>query len=228
LLLRLATCLLLLLLLPRLPLASAASVVTHLPGFDDPLPFYMETGYVGMEETRTELLLLPGNGYLIGNPVTGPKFDQNYIIPAAHGFGIISDQLYEVLKNCKGDYVNPANKLCAEVLHTINNLISEIPQAHILYKLCTTYVLYLAYFWINDDATRDSLGIKEYDLTHFGMRLIGNDDTNIAILKREQLANGYDASKVFHIQKTSQAALSTISTSQQEVTVHLCTGMVRA
>ncbi|CAN6281536.1 unnamed protein product [Urochloa humidicola] len=346
LLLHLAACLLLLL-LPQPPLASAASsVVTHLPGFDGPLPFYMETGYVSVdEETGTELfyyfveserspstdaLLLwltggprcsafsglgfevgpikfvvapftPHNGtspklsynpyswtqmasilfldspvgsgfsyardpkgydvgdyssslqiltflkkwfndhtqylsnpfyiggdsyagkvipliaqyisegieqrtqphinlkgYLIGNPITDPKFDKNYIIPASHGFGIISDQLYEAaVRNCKGNYINPENKLCAEVLDTINNLISEIAQAHILYKLCTvatpkpidadasirrfmseesirlgapparpaldcfTYGYYLAYFWMNDNATRDALGIEE-------------------------------------------------------------------
>ncbi|EMS49641.1 Serine carboxypeptidase-like 6 [Triticum urartu] len=61
-------------------------------------------------------------GYMVGNPITDPKFDENYKIPSSHGFGIISDQIYEsAVKNCKGDYVNPVNEMCVEVLHTINN-----------------------------------------------------------------------------------------------------------
>ncbi|VAI02047.1 unnamed protein product [Triticum turgidum subsp. durum] len=77
-------------------------------------------------------------GYMVGNPIADPKFDENYKIPSAHGFGIISDQIYEsAVKNCKGDYVNPVNEMCVEVLHTINN------------------------FWMNNNMTRKALGIKE-------------------------------------------------------------------
>lgn len=37
-------------------------------------------------------------GYLVGNPITGLRFDDfNSRIPYGHGVGIISDQLYEVI-----------------------------------------------------------------------------------------------------------------------------------
>ena len=87
-------------------------------------------------------------GYIVGNPATGDKFDENSRIPFSHSFGIISDQLYEVcfcllytsdaaddlilflpfysskaaVENCKGDYVNPTNKLCSDVVQTINDV----------------------------------------------------------------------------------------------------------
>uniref|UniRef100_N1QYM0 Serine carboxypeptidase-like protein 6 n=1 Tax=Aegilops tauschii TaxID=37682 RepID=N1QYM0_AEGTA len=84
-------------------------------------------------------------GYLIGNPITDPKFDNNFQVQGAHGFGIISDQIYEAaMKNCKGNYVNPANQLCAEVLETVDS----------------TYDYYLAYFWMNNKMTREALEIK--------------------------------------------------------------------
>ncbi|VAI82867.1 unnamed protein product [Triticum turgidum subsp. durum] len=89
---------------------------------------------------------LSHQGYLVGNPITDPKFDENFQVPAAHGFGIISDQIYEAaMQHCKGDYVNPVNQMCAEVLQTVNS----------------TYGYYLSYFWMNNKMTRDALGIKQ-------------------------------------------------------------------
>ncbi|XP_037429136.1 serine carboxypeptidase-like 16 isoform X3 [Triticum dicoccoides] len=96
-------------------------------------------------------------GYMVGNPIADPKFDENYKIPSAHGFGIISDQIYEsAVKNCKGDYVNPVNEMCVEVLHTINNLISEISIEHILYKKCDIFAPKTI-----DDASRRNILLEE-------------------------------------------------------------------
>ncbi|KAK1644353.1 hypothetical protein QYE76_062158 [Lolium multiflorum] len=153
---------------------------------------YISAGIEKRHQPRINL-----KGYLVGNPKTDPKFDINFRIPSAHGFGIISDQIYEdAMKSCKGDYVNPTNQMCAGVLRKIENLISEIADAHFLYKKCVvavpkpfddasrrkflmeesiqinaapgrpsldcfTYGYYLAYFWMNDNLTRNSLGVKE-------------------------------------------------------------------
>jgi serine carboxypeptidase-like clade 1 len=36
---------------------------------------------------------------MVGNPVTDHKFDDNSLVPFAHGMGLISDQIFEVRKN---------------------------------------------------------------------------------------------------------------------------------
>uniref|UniRef100_A0A0A9HBJ8 Serine carboxypeptidase-like 19 n=1 Tax=Arundo donax TaxID=35708 RepID=A0A0A9HBJ8_ARUDO len=86
-------------------------------------------------ERRSHLNL---KGYLVGNPSTGEIIDYSSRVPYAHGFGIISDQLYEtILRHCEGeDYTNPANSLCAQALGTFNNLISEVQQAQVLLDTC--------------------------------------------------------------------------------------------
>uniref|UniRef100_A0A453L476 Serine carboxypeptidase-like 18 n=1 Tax=Aegilops tauschii subsp. strangulata TaxID=200361 RepID=A0A453L476_AEGTS len=62
-------------------------------------------------------------GYVVGNPVTGSDYDDNFRVPYAHGVGIISDQLYEAaIRNCKGSYIRPTDKMCARVLNTFQNV----------------------------------------------------------------------------------------------------------
>lgn len=89
----------------------------------------------GIEEMQYPLINL--KGYLVGNPLTGDKIDDNSRIPYCHSFGIISDQIYEAaLINCRGDYVNSTNKLCAGVVQTINDLMSEVDNEGILDPVC--------------------------------------------------------------------------------------------
>ncbi|KAG8062472.1 hypothetical protein GUJ93_ZPchr0003g17443 [Zizania palustris] len=88
-----------------------------------------------IEARRQPLINL--KGYIVGNPVTGSDIDMNFRVPYAHGVGIISDQLYEAaMKNCNGDYVNPANKICGQVLQTIHDLIYEVSIDDILEDKC--------------------------------------------------------------------------------------------
>ena len=48
---------------------------------------------------------------MVGNPITDPKFDENYKIPSAHGFGIISDQIYEVMPHLNTSTISCDNFL---------------------------------------------------------------------------------------------------------------------
>ncbi|EMS52863.1 Serine carboxypeptidase-like 19 [Triticum urartu] len=87
-------------------------------------------------------------GYIVGNPATGERIDESSKVPFAHGFGIISDQLYEtILGHCQGqDYKNPTNVLCAKALRTFHSqvydqvlqlqLLSEVMSPHILLIKC--------------------------------------------------------------------------------------------
>ncbi|PVH31272.1 hypothetical protein PAHAL_9G101900 [Panicum hallii] len=135
----------------------------------------------GIEEMQYPLNL---KGYIVGNPATGDKIDDNSRIPYCHSFGIISDQLYEAaVINCDGDYVNPTNKLCSDVVQTINDTKERCPKKKVSsrgehYPLmsgppeeppfgCLAYRYYLSYFWANDNATRASLGIKEGTVTEW-------------------------------------------------------------
>uniref|UniRef100_A0ACD5X5L9 Uncharacterized protein n=1 Tax=Avena sativa TaxID=4498 RepID=A0ACD5X5L9_AVESA len=77
-------------------------------------------------------------GYLVGNPITGERVDAESRVPFLHGTGIISDQLYETIReHCSaGDYYNSKNVLCAQAIGKFNQLYDQINKPHILYKKC--------------------------------------------------------------------------------------------
>nr|XP_015641850.1 serine carboxypeptidase-like 15 [Oryza sativa Japonica Group] len=89
------------------------------------------------EQRQRPWIDLKLQGYIVGNPITGSKFDKNFHVPYSHGVGIISDQLYEAaVTHCKGHFVNPTNQLCANVLSTIHKLMSEVSDGNILEDKC--------------------------------------------------------------------------------------------
>ncbi|XP_038977334.1 serine carboxypeptidase-like 18 isoform X1 [Phoenix dactylifera] len=77
-------------------------------------------------------------GYLIGNPATGLKIDMNARVPYAHGVGIISDVLYELIqRNCEGeDYEKPVRAQCATDLDAFDKFYSETQATQILEPKC--------------------------------------------------------------------------------------------
>ncbi|OIS96032.1 serine carboxypeptidase-like 18 [Nicotiana attenuata] len=90
----------------------------------------------GIEAGKKPLINL--KGYSLGNPLTFPE-ESNYQIPFCHGMGLISNELYESLKEtCKGDYQNidPTDKLCLENFKMFNKLVSSINDQQILEPFC--------------------------------------------------------------------------------------------
>ncbi|CAL0328184.1 unnamed protein product [Lupinus luteus] len=72
-------------------------------------------------------------GYLIGNGITDDVFDGNAVLPYAHGLGLISDQIFEeTVKKCKGQYYGGVYKICFEMLHKVNELLSKLNTYNIL------------------------------------------------------------------------------------------------
>ncbi|XP_072951470.1 serine carboxypeptidase-like 7 isoform X1 [Typha angustifolia] len=90
----------------------------------------------GIEYGKQPILNL--KGYLVGNPVTGDKFDKDYRVPYAHGVGIISDQIYELAKkHCEGeDYEDPHSAPCVEVLNVVKKHISKVQIDSIVDPVC--------------------------------------------------------------------------------------------
>ncbi|KAL8126980.1 hypothetical protein AgCh_014046 [Apium graveolens] len=80
-------------------------------------------------------------GYLLGNPKTFLG-DQDFVIPFAHGMGIISDELYESLKrSCgSGNPKSNADSLdCSRCLDAFDQLRHGLFYEHVLENLCDEY-----------------------------------------------------------------------------------------
>ncbi|XP_013591638.1 PREDICTED: serine carboxypeptidase-like 2 isoform X2 [Brassica oleracea var. oleracea] len=109
-------------------------------------------------------------GYVLGNPVTERKIDDNHRIPYAHGMALISDELYESLKRiCKGEYtyVDPLNTKCLELIDEYHKCIDGLNLYSILQPWCKTenpdcyyYRCLLVTYWANDKTVRKALQIN--------------------------------------------------------------------
>nr|GMD36509.1 serine carboxypeptidase-like 2 [Ipomoea batatas] len=100
------------------------------------VPIITEMISNGIESGVKPLIQL--QGYILGSP-RGVDTQSNYRVPFAHGMGLITDQLYESLKeNCKGDYTNfnSTNLQCHRDLQTFNQLTESINHNHILEPIC--------------------------------------------------------------------------------------------
>ncbi|KAK6289491.1 hypothetical protein POUND7_001032 [Theobroma cacao] len=65
-------------------------------------------------------------GYMVGNGVTGSIFDENALVPFAHGMALISDDIFEEVEAaCGGNYSNPT-KSCDENLEKVYTAIAGL------------------------------------------------------------------------------------------------------
>ncbi|CAD6225884.1 unnamed protein product [Miscanthus lutarioriparius] len=99
-------------------------------------------------------------GYLVGNPSTEERIDFGSRVPYAHGFGIISHQLYEDGRRWLGlrwqqEDEDPTGGEESRVGQQLFHPPARTPFS------CFYYGYDLSYFWANDRRTRDALGIKE-------------------------------------------------------------------
>lgn len=86
-------------------------------------------------------------GYLVGNGITDEAFD-NAQVPFAHGMGLISDKLYQAVKDtCNNSYLSPTNAYnsiylsptnasCLSNLFAVWKVLMGINEAHILDPVC--------------------------------------------------------------------------------------------
>ncbi|XP_033142245.1 serine carboxypeptidase-like 10 isoform X2 [Brassica rapa] len=122
-------------------------------------------------------------GYVLGNPVTYPEFEENYRIPFSHGMSLISDELHESLKiNCKGNYgnVDPRNTKCLKLVEEYHKCTDKINTQHILLPDCDDkrnpkntspdcyyYLYYIIECWANNERVREALHVKKGTKGHW-------------------------------------------------------------
>ncbi|CAM0904466.1 unnamed protein product [Alopecurus aequalis] len=81
--------------------------------------------------------LLNLKGYFAGNPSTDVRFDVAGRIHYLYRMGMLSDELHETAEeNCRGNYSDPPNALCAESIQAINDCTKDINIFYILEPTC--------------------------------------------------------------------------------------------
>ncbi|XVF72337.1 hypothetical protein PTKIN_Ptkin12aG0113300 [Pterospermum kingtungense] len=110
-------------------------------------------------------------GYLVGNGVTDYEFDGNALVPFAHGMGLISDDLYEEVKNeCRGNFYNPLSETCESKLEKVDKNIEDLNIYDIL-EPC-----------YHEPETPETTDIKIRLPSSF--RMLGETDRPLAVRKR--------------------------------------------
>ncbi|KAG8480550.1 hypothetical protein CXB51_024600 [Gossypium anomalum] len=116
-------------------------------------------------------------GYLVGNPATGSKYEDNSKIPFYNRMALISDELYESAKrNCKEEYVememsnpncpadfDPPDSLVNQRKYFLETREEDYLQAPAEYPKfgCRNYNTYLCKIWASDDSVQQALGIRK-------------------------------------------------------------------
>ncbi|CAF2277692.1 serine carboxypeptidase-like 13 isoform X2 [Brassica rapa] len=110
-------------------------------------------------------------GYILGNPITQIKSEDNSKIPYAHGMALISDELYESLKRiCKGNYENVGsrNTECLKHIEMYNKCTDKLNRYHILLPDCDMtspdcflYNYFLLDKWANNERVRRALQVTK-------------------------------------------------------------------
>uniref|UniRef100_A0A2N9EZ84 Serine carboxypeptidase-like 18 n=1 Tax=Fagus sylvatica TaxID=28930 RepID=A0A2N9EZ84_FAGSY len=101
------------------------------------VPILVQEIYNGNRAGHVPIINL--NGYVLGNPVTDRRGDVNSQIEYSHRLALISDELYESVKeSCHGEYVrvDPKNVQCLIDLEAVNECIGKLEPANILEPLC--------------------------------------------------------------------------------------------